>query len=282
MTTIINSFKTFKPHTPGIRQTRLVDNRNLLLKNKKPLKSLTSGYLFGNGRNHSGQITSWHRGGGHKRLYRNIDFYRKKDGIGLVEGIEYDPNRSSLIIRVFNPDIHIHSYLLGVKGLKTGDLVRNYSIVRIKIGNHLYLKDLPSGFVIHNLSSIINKKAQYLRAAGTYGQLIGKTSCHARIKLRSGEHRLFPLNASATLGPVSNEDSKFTNIGKAGRNRWYGIRPHVRGVAINPVDHPHGGGEGRTSGGRPSVTPWGKPTKGQPTISKMVNPLRLVLRKKKK
>ena len=259
-----NVFKTFKAHTPGIRNTRLL-NRSILLKNKKPLKKLRSGYFFGNGRNHKGQITSWHKGGGHKRCYRHVDFYRNKNN-GFVSHKEYDPNRTSWIMRLFNPDSHKHSYILGVKSCEKGDLLHSYNEKSIKFGNHLYLKDLPYGFVIHNLSSHFQKKGQYLRAAGTYGQCLSKTENYAKIKLRSGAHRLFPLNASATLGPVINEDFKFTKIGKAGRNRWYGIRPHVRGVAINPVDHPHGGGEGRTSGGRPSVTPWGKPTKGQPTV----------------
>lgn len=277
MISTFNSFKSFKPHTPGIRSTRLL-NRSILLKNRKPLKNLTSGYLFGNGRNNKGHITSWHKGGGHKRLYRQVDFYRIQS-YGLVEGHEYDPNRTSWITRLFNPDNHSHSYILGVKNLNTGHIVRSYDENKIHYGNHLYLKDLPSGFVFHNLSSGIHKKGQYLRAAGTYGQLLAKTPTHARIKLRSGEHKLFPYNASATLGPVCNEDSKFVKYGKAGRSRWYGIRPCVRGVAINPVDHPHGGGEGRTSGGRPSVTPWGKPTKGQPTNYKF-NPLRVKLRKK--
>lgn len=268
-----NLFKTFKPHTPGLRQTRLL-NRKTLLKKKKPLKSLTCGYLFGTGRNNTGHITSWQKGGGHKRLYRKIDFF-SKERQGLIEGLEYDPNRTSWIIRLFNPDKHSHSYILGVKGLNSGDLINKN---KIKDGSFIILKDLPSGFVIHNLSTGLNKKAQYLRAAGTYGQLITKTSQYARIKLRSGEHRLFSLNAQASIGIVSNEDSKFVKLGKAGRNRWYGVRPHVRGVAINPVDHPHGGGEGRTSGGRPSVTPWGKPTKGQPTCHRF-NSLRVLLKK---
>jgi len=274
-----NLFKTFKPITNSIRQTRLLD-RSLLLKRKKPLKHLRRGYLFGNGRNNNGQITSWHRGGGHKRLYRHVDFFRK-NSFGLNQGFEYDPNRKSWINRIFNPDKHSHSYILGVKALKSGDTLINYKKSKAKFGDHLYLKDLPYGFLLHNLSTGSKKKGQYLRAAGTYGQLIGKTDTHARIKLRSGEHRLFSLNASATLGSVCNEDSKFTNLGKAGRNRWYGIRPCVRGVAINPVDHPHGGGEGRTSGGRPSVTPWGKLTKGQPTRH-YLNPVRIILKKKKK
>ena len=260
-------FKTFKAHTPGIRKTRLL-SRNILLKNKPALKNLRSGYLFGNGRNNKGKITSWHKGGGHKRLYRHVDFFRRQNSqnYGFVSHHEYDPNRKPWIIRLFNPDHHKHSYVLGVKSCKRGDLLHNYGEKKMKFGSHLYLKDLPYGFVIHNLSDHIHKKGQYLRAAGTYGQCLSKTENNARIKLRSGRHRLFPLNASASLGPVINEELKFTKIGKAGRNRWHGIRPHVRGVAINPVDHPHGGGEGRTSGGRPSVTPWGKPTKGQPTV----------------
>jgi large subunit ribosomal protein L2 len=263
MNIISTLFKSFKAHTPGIRQTRLL-NRNILLNKIKPLKFLRFGYRYKKGRNHSGRITVWHRGGGHKRLYRKIDFKRTKSN-GIVEGFEYDPNRKSWIIRLFKPDLHLHSYILGVKGLKPGNLVSTKNQSSVKLGDHLKLKDLPSGFVVHNLSSSEKKSGQYLRAAGTYGQLIGKTPDYARIKLRSGEHRLFSLNASASLGPVCNENSKFVKIGKAGRNRWYGIRPCVRGVAINPVDHPHGGGEGKTSGGRPSVTPWGKPTKGQPT-----------------
>jgi len=287
MTNTSNSFKTFKPHTNGMRTVRLL-NRISLLKKCKHVKSLVSGHLSKKGRNNSGQITCWHKGGGHKRLYRHVDFLRKKSW-GLVEGFEYDPYRNSWINRLFNPDIHFYSYILGIKGLKTGDYLKDFYDTnnkihtKVKIGSHLYLKDLPSGFVIHNLSSNLNKKGQYLRAAGAYGQLITKTSNYARIKLRSGEHRLFPLSAAASLGSVCNEDYKFTKLGKAGRNRWYGRRPIVRGVAINPVDHPHGGGEGRTSGGRPSVTPWGKPTKGQPTKNKSCfSPLRVLLKTKKK
>jgi large subunit ribosomal protein L2 len=273
-----SSFKSFKPHTPGMRQSRLLKRCHLL--KVKPLKSKTFGYAFSNGRNNLGQITSWHKGGGHKRLYRKVDFYRNT-GQGLVEGIEYDPNRSPWIHRLFNPDNYEHNYILGIKSINSGHLVRSFNLNHIKLGSHLILKDLPYGFVIHNLSSGLNKKGQYLRSAGVYGIMVLKTLNYARIKLRSGEHRYFPLNASASLGAVCNEDHKFTNLGKAGRKRWYGIRPNVRGVAINPVDHPHGGGEGKTSGGRPSVTPWGKPTKGQPTRTKP-HILRLSKRKKKK
>lgn len=274
---IENSFKTFKPITPGLRQVKLLNKSHLI--RVKPLKSRSCGYLFGSGRNNSGQITAWHRGNGHKRLYRKVDFSRQIEH-GLVEGFEYDPNRTPGIIRIFNPDTLRHNYILGVKSLTYGSLIAPKLKEKIRDGHSFTLQDLPSGFVIHNLSSGPNKKGQYLRAAGVYGQLVAKTKTHARIKLRSGEHRLFSLKSYATLGSVTNEESKFTNLGKAGRNRWYGRRPHVRGVAINPVDHPHGGGEGRTSGGRPSVTPWGKPTKGQPTV-KTYNLLRMSLRKQK-
>lgn len=273
-----SSFKSFKPTTPSLRQVKLLSRSNLL--KTRPLKSQSCGYLFGNGRNNTGQITAWHRGKGHKRLYRKIDFASQINQ-GLVEGLEYDPNRTPWIIRIFNPDTLKHNYMLGVKSLTLGSMVSPQLKEKIRDGNSFTLQKLPSGFVIHNLSSGPNKKGQYLRAAGVYGQLVVKTKTHARIKLRSGEHRLFSLKAHATLGSVTNEESKFTNLGKAGRNRWYGRRPHVRGVAINPVDHPHGGGEGRTSGGRPSVTPWGKPTKGQPTV-KTYNSLRYSLRKQKK
>ena len=271
----LSSFKTFKAFTPGQRRTRLLNRDNLI--NLKPLKSCVCGYFFGNGRNNHGRITSMHRGGGHSRLYRKINFSRSFGG-GLVISLEYDPNRNPWISRLFHPDQLNHSYILGVKNLNVGNCVRNFDKERFRLGYHTLLKNVPSGFVIHNLSSNPNKKGQYLRSSGAYGILVQKTDFHARIKLRSGEHRLFPLNASATLGIVCNEDSKFVNIGKAGRNRWKGIRPRVRGVAINPVDHPHGGGEGKTSGGQPSVTPWGKPTKGQPTVH-TYNSLRISFRK---
>lgn len=272
-----NSFKRFKPITPGQRQTKLL-NKSQLLKTK-PLKNQSLGCNFGTGRNNRGKITVWHKGGGHKRLYRKVDLFRQKSN-GLIEGFEYDPNRSPWIARVFNPDNIQHHYILGPKSLQKGNLIFSITKQKIKDGNSLCLQDLPSGFVLHNLSSGPHKRGQYLRAAGAYGQLVLKTSSYARIKLRSGEHRLFSLKACATLGSVCNEDYRYQNLGKAGRSRWLGRRPTVRGVAINPVDHPHGGGEGKTSGGRPSVTPWGKPTKGQPTV-KTYNSLRISLRKKK-
>lgn len=269
--------KTFKPITPSLRQCRIL-SRDILHK-IKPLKSQTIKYQYKKGRNNIGCITIGSLGGGHKKIYRNLDFYRKNDQ-GIVEGLEYDPNRTSWIVRAFHPDRIFHSYILGVKDLKTGSCLRSFNHTKLSFGHHLSLKDLPEGFVIHNLSENDNKKGQYLRAAGTFGILVLKTRTHAQIKLRSGEHRIFSLKANASLGAVNNENIRFVNYGKAGRKRWYGIRPTVRGVAINPVDHPHGGGEGKTSGGRPSVTPWGKCTKGQPT-AKYINPLRVTYRKRK-
>lgn len=263
---MINPFKCFKPLNPGIRTSKLL-TRFHLLSQRKPLKFLTRNQKHATGRNHKGLITNWNKGKGHSKLYRKVDFYRNRNSYGVVEGLEYDPNRNANIIRVFNPDYHNHSYILGVKNCKQGSFIRNH--IGSKLGNHLFLKDVPTGFVINNLSVNVSIPSQYLRAAGTYGQIIYKTQDHVRIKLRSGEHRMFSGIASATLGSVGNENSKFIKLGKAGRNRWYGKKPCVRGVAINPVDHPHGGGEGRTSGGRSSVTPWGKPTKTQATLKKL-------------
>jgi large subunit ribosomal protein L2 len=272
------SINHLKPATPGQRFTRLI-NKQLLLK-LKPLKQECVKIQKHSGRNHSGQITVSHRGGGHPKRYRKLDFFRH-EAFGIVEGLEHDPYRNAWIQRTFNPDKHYHHYILGVKDLKAGHIVRNFQNAKLKSGHHKLLQSIPLGYVVHNLSTARSKKGQYLRAAGTYGQVLQKTKTHARIKLRSGEHRLFPLKASASLGAVICEDAKLVKIGKAGRKRWMGLRPKVRGVAMNPVDHPHGGGEGKTSGGRPSVTPWGKPTKGQPTVKKH-NFLRLVNRKKNK
>jgi large subunit ribosomal protein L2 len=267
-----------KPVSPGQRFTRLV-NKHRLLKLKR-LKQECVKIQKHSGRNHSGQITVRHRGGGHSKHYRILDFSRK-NAFGIVEGLEHDPYRNAWIQRIFNPDKHSHNYILGVQDLKRGNIVRNLQKAKLKSGHHHLLRSIPLGYVVHNVSTSANTGGQYLRAAGTYGQVLQKTKTHARIKLRSGEHRLFPLKASASLGAVSCEDAKLTKYGKAGRRRWIGFRPSVRGVAINPVDHPHGGGEGKTSGGRPSVTPWGKPTKGQPTVRNYTY-LRVTHRKKNK
>lgn len=263
---MINIFKTFKPITPGLRTTQLL-NKNNLLKNIKPLKSLTKGFTRSCGKNNRGIKTNWNKGGGHKRLYREINSFTNKidNEFGIVEGLEYDPNRNTTLIRVFNPDEHKHFYSLSIKGIKKKDIIIK-NLTTFPLGRRVFLKDTLIGQIISNLSSGYKKPGKYLRAAGTYGQIIFKSNKFARIKLRSGEHRMFPVIAKATLGCVGNENAKFISLGKAGRNRWLGKRPIVRGVAINPVDHPHGGGEGKTSGGKPGVTPWGKPTKNQPTL----------------
>jgi large subunit ribosomal protein L2 len=273
---MINPFKFFKPYTPGVRNTRLL-NKNNLLKRTKPLKKYIVGGSFGTGRNHHGVITNWNIGGRHKRRYRHIDFFRRNEHEGIIEGFEHDPNRNTQIIRTFNPDQHFHGYILKVCNIIPGDCLRNYT--GQKKGTHIFLRDIPIGDIIHNLSHSYQSESQYLRAAGAYGQIIVKSKKFVRVKLKSGEHRIFAPLSSATLGIVGTENIKFIKLGKAGRNRWLGKRPSVRGVAINPVDHPHGGGEGKTSGGRPSVTPWGKITKSQPT-TKTFNYVRVQLRNK--
>lgn len=263
---MLNIFKTFKPITPGLRATQLLNKTNLL-KNTKPLKSLTKGFTRSFGKNNQGIKTNWNKGNGHKRLYRQINSFTnsiKKD-FGIVEGFEYDPNRNTTLIRVFNPDKHQHFYSLSIKDINYKDIITK-SLTTHPLGQRVYLKDVLIGQIVSNLSSGYEKPGKYLRSAGTYGQIIYRSSKFARIKLRSGEHRIFPVIAKATLGCVGNENAKFISLGKAGRNRWLGKRPCVRGVAINPVDHPHGGGEGKTSGGKPGVTPWGKPTKNQPKL----------------
>lgn len=275
---IKTQLKKIKPITPSLRGLKLL-NKSFLWK-KKYIKSETVGWKKKGGRNHLGQITSFQRGGGHKKLYRNIDFKRTNE-FGIVEGFEYDPFRNALLARVFNNLEQKHFYILAPKNLFTGCVVLAGSKAEIKVGHSLLLKKVPVGSLIHNVSVQPNKKGQIARAAGTYVQLIQKTKDYARVRLCSGEQRLISLNASATLGVVSNENYKLISDGKAGRSRWRGQRPYVRGVAMNPIDHPHGGGEGKTSGGRPSVTPWGKPTKG-PKTSKSRNPFIIVPRQKSK
>ncbi len=231
----------------------------------KPLKSLTVGLTKTGGRNNTGRITSWHRGGGHKRLYRIIDFKRAKIGIfAVVERIEYDPNRTAFIALLRYEDGEF-SYILAPQKLAVGDRIVSSDDADIKVGNCLPLKSIPVGTTLHNVEMKLAKGAQIARSAGSFAVLVAKDSGYAQLKLRSGEFRLVSLECRATIGVVSNPDHQNINLGKAGRNRWLGARPHVRGVAMNPVDHPHGGGEGKTSGGRHPVTPWGKPTKGKKT-----------------
>lgn len=269
-------FKKIRPVTPAQRAFKVLKKSGLWA--NKFIKGKTFFLHRKVGRNHKGRITAYQRGGGHKKLYRVIDF-KRFDTFGIVEALEYDPFRSGFIARLYDNIKKKHSYILAPKNLCVGAIVKSGSEAEIKLGHALPLNRIPVGSLIHNLSILKGKPGQYCRAAGTFAQLIQKTKNYARVRLASGEQRLISLEAIASLGMVSNENRNLNTTGKAGRNRWYGRRPNVRGVAMNPVDHPHGGGEGRTSGGRPSVTPWGKPTKG-PKTSRSRNPLIIVSRKK--
>ncbi|WP_445681094.1 50S ribosomal protein L2 [Radicibacter daui] len=259
------ALKHFRPITPGTRQLVIVDRGELW--KGKPVKSLTEGLTKSGGRNNTGRITVFHRGGGHKRRYRLVDFKRTKfDVVGTVERLEYDPNRTAFIALVNYAD-GTQAYILAPQRLKAGDQVVAGNKVDVKPGNAMPLKSMPIGTIIHNVELTPGKGGQMARSAGTYAQLVGRDGGYAQIKLASGELRMVRLECMASVGAVSNPDNMNTSMGKAGRHRWLGIRPTVRGVAMNPIDHPHGGGEGRTSGGRHPVTPWGKPTKGKRTRS---------------
>jgi len=257
------ALKTFKPITPGQRGLVLVD-RSALWKGG-PVKSLTEGLNKSGGRNNHGRATARRRGGGHKRNYRIVDFKRGKlDMPATVERIEYDPNRTAFIALIKYEDGEL-AYILAPQRLGVGDTVVSGSQVDVKPGNAMPLANMPVGTIIHNVELKEGKGGQIARAAGTYAQLVGRDQGYAILRLNSGEQRIVRSANRATVGAVSNSDHGNIVIGKAGRNRWKGWRPSVRGVAMNPVDHPHGGGEGRTSGGRHPVTPWGKPTKGKRT-----------------
>ena len=260
------ALKSFKPTTPSQRQLVIVDRSELW--KGKPVKKLTEGVTKSGGRNHHGRLTAFRVGGGHKKSYRVIDFKRRKfDVAATVERIEYDPNRSSFIALIKYDDEEL-AYIIAPQRLAAGDKVIAALRADIKPGNAMLLKNIPVGTIIHNVEMKEGKGGQLARAAGSYVQLVGKDAGYAQIKLRSGELRLVRDVCMATIGAVSNPDNQNIVIGKAGRSRWLGIRPCVRGVAMNPVDHPHGGGEGRTSGGRHPVTPWGKGTKGTKTRSR--------------
>ena len=257
------ALKNFKPITPSLRQLVIVDRTGLW--KGKPVKSLTKGKTESGGRNNHGHITAHHRGGGHKRRLRLVDFKRRKvDVTATVERLEYDPNRSAFIALIKYTDGEL-AYILAPQRLKAGDEVVSGDRVDIKPGNAMPLGNMPVGTIVHNVELKKGRGGQLARSAGTYAQLVGKDAGYAQLKLNSGELRLVPAECLATVGAVSNPDNQNTVIGKAGRTRWLGRRPVVRGVAMNPVDHPHGGGEGKTSGGRHPVTPWGKPTKGKRT-----------------
>ncbi len=257
------ALKSYKPITPSLRQLVIVDREGLW--KGKPVKALTRGKSSTGGRNNHGHITSFHRGGGHKRRYRLVDFKRTKfDMSAKVERLEYDPNRSAFIALVRYEDGE-QSYILAPQRLKIGDNVVSGQRVDVKPGNAMPLANMPVGTIVHNIEMHVGKGGQMARAAGTYAQLVAKDSGMAQLKLSSGELRMVRGECMATIGAVSNPDQQNVNYGKAGRMRWLGFKPVVRGVAMNPIDHPHGGGEGRTSGGRHPVTPWGKPTKGKKT-----------------
>ena len=257
------ALKKYNPVTSSQRGLILVDRSELW--KGRPVKKLTEGLSAKGGRNNAGRITARRRGGGHKRLYRKIDFKRRKfDVPATVERIEYDPNRSAFIALLKYEDGE-QSYIVAPQRLAVGDSVIAGRSVDVKPGNAMPMENIPVGTIIHNIEMRPGKGAQIARAAGTYAQLVGKDSGYAQLRLTSGEARMVPARCMATIGAVSNSDNQNIKKAKAGRNRWLGKRPSVRGVAMNPVDHPHGGGEGRSSGGRHPVTPWGVPTKGKRT-----------------
>ncbi|MGE4527031.1 MAG: 50S ribosomal protein L2 [Rhodospirillaceae bacterium] len=256
------ALKSFNPTTPGTRALILVDRSELY--KGKPEKTLTEGLTSSGGRNNTGRTTVWWRGGGHKRKYRMVDFKRRKLDIpATVERLEYDPNRTAFIAFVRYEDGEV-AYILAPQRLAVGDVVIASDRADIKPGNAMPMKNMPVGTIVHNVELKLGRGGQMARSAGCYAQLIGKDGGYAQLRLSSGELRLVRGECFATVGAVSNPDNQNNNLGKAGRNRWLGRRPHVRGISMNPVDHPLGG---RTNGGAHPVTPWGKPTKGKRTRS---------------
>jgi large subunit ribosomal protein L2 len=269
-----------KPNTPGTRQLVLVDRKGLW--KGKPLKKLTVGLSKPGGRNNKGRVTMRHKGGGHKNKYRLIDFKRNKlDIAATVERIEYDPNRTAYIALITYED-NEKAYIISPQGLNIGDTIEAGKNVEIKIGNSLELKDIPPGTSIHNVELIPGNGGKLARSAGSSVTLSGYDGDYAILKLSSGETRKVNSACVGTIGTVSNPDQKNIKIGKAGRNRWRGKRPQTRGVAMNPVDHPHGGGEGKTSGGRSPVSPWGQSAKGLKTRRPKRSDKLIITRRKKR
>ena len=272
--------KTFKPITPGQRYKTVSDFESVT-KGNDPEKSLLAPLKKSGGRNSDGRVTSRHRGGGHKRRYRIIDFKRNKHDIpAVVAAIEYDPNRTGRIALLHYADGE-KRYILSPDGLKVGDKVMSGEKSEVKVGNALPLEKIPVGVTIHNIETKLKKGAQLVRSAGTAAQLVAKEDKWALVKLPSGEMRKVPIGCYATIGQVSNIDHMNITIGKAGRSRWLGRRPHVRGVAMNPVDHPMGGGEGKTSGGRHPCSPWGQQSKGLKTRKKGKKSDSLIVKRRK-
>ncbi|ODT62110.1 50S ribosomal protein L2 [Phenylobacterium sp.] len=259
------ALKHFNPTSPGRRGLVLVDKSEL--HKGRPEKSLVEGLTKSGGRGGNGRIAVRFRGGGAKRLYRKVDFKRRKfDVPATVQRLEYDPNRTAFIALIKYEDGEL-AYILAPQRLKAGDVVVAAEKADVKPGNAMPLRGMPIGTIIHNVELKPLKGGQIARSAGAYAQLVGRDAGYAQIRLNSGELRMVQDTCMATVGAVSNQDHMNQVLGKAGRKRHMGFRPHVRGVVMNPVDHPHGGGEGRTSGGRHPVTPWGKPTKGSKTRS---------------
>ncbi len=274
------ALKLFNPTTPG--QRGLVQVSRVQLHKGGPVKELTEGVTKSGGRNNNGRITAYHRGGGHKRRYRLIDFKRRKfDVSGTIERLEYDPNRSAFIALVVYEDGE-KAYILAPQRVQPGDKVMSGERVDIRPGNAMPMQNIPVGTIVHNIEMRPGAGGKIARSAGTYAQLVGKDHGYAQLRLSSGEMRMVRGECIATIGAVSNSDHQNRKLGKAGRTRWLGKRPTVRGVAMNPIDHPHGGGEGRTSGGRHPVTPWGKPTKGARTRVKKASDKLIISRRRKK
>jgi len=272
--------KFFKSYTKSTRGTVLTDRTNLW--KGKSLKSLTIGKHSTGGRNNLGRITSRHKGAGHKHKYREIDFYRKKDDIkAVIERIEYDPNRSAHVALLKYED-GVYSYILAPNKISVGDEIVSGRNKEIKVGNCMQLSDIPAGTDIHNIELSPNGGGKLVRSAGSSAQISGTDDNYCIIKLKSGEIRKIINNARATIGTVSNTNHQNIKIGKAGRNRWRGKRPQTRGVAMNPVDHPHGGGEGKTSGGRSPVSPWGQSAKGLKTRNNKRTNKFIISRRKKR
>jgi large subunit ribosomal protein L2 len=270
--------KKFKPTSPGVRTKTVLTNEDLA--KKEPEKGLTQPLKRSSGRNNQGRITVWHRGGGHKRLYRIVDFKRDKTGIpAKVAAIEYDPNRSARIALLHYADGE-KRYIIAPQGLSEGDTVVSGPEADIKPGNALPIRNIPAGTLVHNVELKIGKGGQLARSAGAVVQIMAKEGQYAHLRLASGEVRLVHMDCMATVGQVGNLDHEQVSLGKAGRSRWLGIRPTTRGVVMNPVDHPHGGGEGKSSGGRHPVTPWGKPTKGHKTRKNRFSDKYIVKRRK--
>ncbi|SHF33357.1 LSU ribosomal protein L2P [Thermoanaerobacter uzonensis DSM 18761] len=272
--------KSFKPTSPGRRQMTVLTFEEVT--KDKPEKSLVVTLTKTGGRNVYGRITVRHRGGGHKRKYRIIDFKRDKDGIpGKVAAIEYDPNRTAYIALIHYLDGE-KRYIIAPYGLKVGDIIESGENVDIKVGNALPLRNIPVGTIIHNIELIPGKGGQLVRAAGAAAQLMAKEGDYVQVRMPSGEIRLIKADCRATIGQVSNLDHENVKIGKAGRSRWLGIRPTVRGSAMNPVDHPHGGGEGKAPIGHPGpLTPWGKPALGYKTRKKGKASDKFIIRRRK-